>query len=240
MVNMFMINMVMFMICPLISTESPDINLNTTYHSESFSTGISIFLVNLLFWRKNSVLCNVLGSLLRTGKRRKKSKHTAYLIRNTLCSSVSEFVKTRQKKKEIGVDSLILLNLSPGWLSSYHLWRQWRYHLGTNIKVFHQYCQGSPHFWMPNMVSSNAPDWYLCNVSVSHFWWIVLLTLYIERDNHDLMDVITTFATIAWGQWKYPVYSPAVTTALCTLIMVFFIEIQFSWGAPHFCGCGSI
>ena len=114
MVNMFMINMVMFMICPLISTESPDINLNTTYHSESFSTGISIFLVNLLFWRKNSVLCNVLGSLLRTGKRRKKSKHTAYLIRNTLCSSVSEFVKTRQKKKEIGVDSLILLNLSPG------------------------------------------------------------------------------------------------------------------------------
>ena len=114
MVNMFMINMVMFMICPLISTESPDINFNPTYHSESFSTGISIFLVNLLFWLKYSVLCTVLGSLLRAGKRRKKRKHNAYLIRITLCSSVSEFVKTRQKKKEIGVDSLILLNISPG------------------------------------------------------------------------------------------------------------------------------
>ena len=154
---------------------------------------------------------------------------------------MSEFVKTRQKKKEIGVASLIFLNLIPGWLSSYHHWGQRRNHLGTNIKVFYQYCQeGSPHFWMPNMVCSNAPDWYLCNVSVSHFWWIVLLTLNIKRDNHDLMDVITTFATIAWGQWKYPVHSPAVTNALCPLIMDFFIEIQFLWGAPHFYGCGSI
>ena len=34
MINMFMVVVVMFIICPLISTESPDINFNTTYHSK--------------------------------------------------------------------------------------------------------------------------------------------------------------------------------------------------------------